>query len=412
MKNLLIAQKKMIKMLKIFHEICIKLNIKYWCIGGTMIGAVRHADFIPWDGDIDVGMTLKDYNILKTHIQEFLPSNLYFFGIGNNPGIGKLRDLYSTYTDYSKKINKNHHGLQLDIFVYNLLENNSNKQLISINKFIELENSFNFETIFPVKLAKFEDIEVFIPNDVEKVCNYYYKGYPPPFPKKEDQICHEGNIDALNPAPYYYIEFKELYTKKKKQWINEIINDTNRLNQMGGINNICEDEYNSLFSSFIQGINLEENSKIFDAGCGVGKLFEYIYKINNKIKLYGCDINENAVNNCKTIFPDSIVTVDEITKLNNYESNYFDNIICISTISYFNCLDDVKIAVNELLRIVKVNGKINFCNLTDNINELKLFNIIIQKNFWCKEIFKVSEINIIDLTFSKYSNRYSVFIKK
>lgn len=42
-------------------EICDKYNLKYYMLGGTMLGAIRHKGFIPWDDDIDLGLPRKDY---------------------------------------------------------------------------------------------------------------------------------------------------------------------------------------------------------------------------------------------------------------------------------------------------------------------------------------------------------------
>lgn len=47
--------------LKKIDTICKKLNIQYWAIFGTLIGAVRHQGFIPWDDDLDITMKRDDY---------------------------------------------------------------------------------------------------------------------------------------------------------------------------------------------------------------------------------------------------------------------------------------------------------------------------------------------------------------
>ena len=55
-------QKIEVEMLKDFDDFCTQHQIDYFGIGGTLLGAVRHGGFIPWDDDIDIGMTREHYD--------------------------------------------------------------------------------------------------------------------------------------------------------------------------------------------------------------------------------------------------------------------------------------------------------------------------------------------------------------
>lgn len=59
--NLKIVQLEILNILKIFDEKCKENNLKYYLFYGTLLGAVRHKGFIPWDDDIDITMPRDDY---------------------------------------------------------------------------------------------------------------------------------------------------------------------------------------------------------------------------------------------------------------------------------------------------------------------------------------------------------------
>ena len=70
-------QNKLLQMLSWFHTTCVKNNLRYYIIAGTMLGAIRHKGFIPWDDDIDVGMPRIDYERLKQLSKEVNRNNQY-----------------------------------------------------------------------------------------------------------------------------------------------------------------------------------------------------------------------------------------------------------------------------------------------------------------------------------------------
>ena len=86
-------QSKLLDMLSWFHNYCVNNNIRYYAVGGTMIGAMRHNGFIPWDDDIDIAVPRKDY---KRLIQEF--KDITDGYLLESPYSGNLDYLYS----YSK----------------------------------------------------------------------------------------------------------------------------------------------------------------------------------------------------------------------------------------------------------------------------------------------------------------------
>ena len=65
-------QMRMLDILVEVDKICNKHNIRYWLSSGTLIGALRHNGFIPWDDDLDIEMMRSDY----LRLMQVLPSEL------------------------------------------------------------------------------------------------------------------------------------------------------------------------------------------------------------------------------------------------------------------------------------------------------------------------------------------------
>ena len=80
------------------HKFCIKHKIRYSLYCGTMLGAVRHGGFIPWDDDIDICMLRDDYN---RFIKLWSESN-------NQDYIIQNKENQALFTQSFTKIRKNH----------------------------------------------------------------------------------------------------------------------------------------------------------------------------------------------------------------------------------------------------------------------------------------------------------------
>ena len=65
-------QKAGFNILKVVIDICKRHELMYYVYGGTLLGAIRHQGFIPWDDDVDIAMPRKDFEKLKQY-QEELP---------------------------------------------------------------------------------------------------------------------------------------------------------------------------------------------------------------------------------------------------------------------------------------------------------------------------------------------------
>ena len=106
--------------LKEFISVCDKLKICYYLMGGTMLGAVRHHGFIPWDDDIDVGMPREDFEIFIEKGQDLLDHSLFIQTHDTDPeypcAFAKVRNSNTTFIEASLRERNINHGVWIDVF--------------------------------------------------------------------------------------------------------------------------------------------------------------------------------------------------------------------------------------------------------------------------------------------------------
>ena len=123
------AQLIMLDMLIEFDAICKKYKLQYWLDSGTLLGAVRHRGFIPWDDDIDLSMPVEDYNKFIEIAESELSSEIFFQTSQTDKNFKfdyiKLRSNKASIVEFHEKDKpiKYHQGVFVDIFPMLAIEN-------------------------------------------------------------------------------------------------------------------------------------------------------------------------------------------------------------------------------------------------------------------------------------------------
>lgn len=121
-KQLTVEELKQMELntLEFFHDFCALHNLKYWLTAGSLLGAVRHKGFIPWDDDIDVAMPREDYmKLIKIFPKEGLDGRKLltpYTNAGCPITFGKLYDENSVKKDKEVTEKYWNYGVDIDIF--------------------------------------------------------------------------------------------------------------------------------------------------------------------------------------------------------------------------------------------------------------------------------------------------------
>jgi len=244
------AQLIMLDMLIEFDAICKKHQLRYWLDSGTLLGAVRHQGFIPWDDDIDLSMPVEDYNEFLSVANSELSKEIFLQTSQTDKNFKfdytKLRSNKASIVEHHEKDQaiKYHQGVFVDIFPMLTLENTeaNKKQYDTTLKEIrdvssislhtpngkddpvkraaliaslkqkhrgwDLENSkviyggempdvaawFDLEEVFPLTTMEFEGLSFPVPNNpshyLDAIYSFDYRQVPP----KDKRIIHAHSI--------------------------------------------------------------------------------------------------------------------------------------------------------------------------------------------------------------------------
>lgn len=249
-------QMKELDILKCLIDVFDRYKIRYALYYGSLIGAVRHHGFIPWDDDLDIVMPRSDYMRFKEIARDVLPTYLFFQDYSTDAEYpsytAKVRDSRTTMIEKGyRSLTKMNHGIWVDIFVLDycdaswlskikcceirllqriILESicsshDAIRKVLSwlikpsallkhidklaqgldprrqkenyILEYKQLQNVSLFETCTEIE---FEDTKVMIPEQYDLLLRSYYGDYMKFPPESERQPSHIANIVSVENA--------------------------------------------------------------------------------------------------------------------------------------------------------------------------------------------------------------------
>lgn len=204
-----------LEMLKDIKKICVENDIKYFVIYGTLLGAVRHKGFIPWDDDIDIAMLSDDYKkfleVCKTKLPEkyFLQNDetdLEYPRIWSKIRINNTCNMEREY----RRLHI-HYGIDMDVF--ELVSFSDNSIIFLVQKY----------AAYVYRLLKFEKAHNAIEDSLKrKRDTIIYNSIPKRIKKMLLKISKKIVYSSSHKKTSRVVEISEILVMKR-QWFDENI---------------------------------------------------------------------------------------------------------------------------------------------------------------------------------------------
>lgn len=183
-------QKKLLEMLTWLTAFIEKHGLRYYVIGGTMLGAVRHEGFIPWDDDVDIGMPRSDYekliDLLSAPIEHYVIESTRNDAKDFLYSFAKFYDMNTSMTEYVRKNVKR--GVYIDIFPLDGIGNTLEEAQKNYKK-IDRQNMLLATKVCAYRKERkwWKNVAVFFGRLIP--------GSPKKLTRKLDKLCSERNFD-------------------------------------------------------------------------------------------------------------------------------------------------------------------------------------------------------------------------
>ena len=137
-----------LEILKYFDEKCAELNLDYYLVFGTLLGAIRHNGFIPWDADIDIAMFRRDYEALKDYFLSHSEPYLFYQHYETEScqlsphAVLKVKGTHVYFKNSSSlRYKPKYDGIYIDIFPIDNVLSDEAKQMEQVYKIARLRRT-------------------------------------------------------------------------------------------------------------------------------------------------------------------------------------------------------------------------------------------------------------------------------
>lgn len=205
--NLRDLQSRLLQNLKEVDRVCRQHNLCYYIEAGTMLGAVRHGGFIPWDDDVDIVMPRPDYDTLLRHSKEWFSAPYVMMSGASHEGyihpFAKLVDSSTTVVERGVRL-----GVYVDIFPIDGMTENRCAQRRHLRRYHRLRKMLYFVCRDPYKHG--HGVSSWLPLICKKI--YSYRSIHDAIIKMQKQydyslctmtIDHDFNARGIMPKSYY-----------------------------------------------------------------------------------------------------------------------------------------------------------------------------------------------------------------
>ncbi|MBR2840106.1 LicD family protein [Candidatus Saccharibacteria bacterium] len=226
----------LLEMLKYFDGVCRKNGIKYSLIGGSLIGAVRHHGFIPWDDDIDIVLMPEEYrkllSIFKNNEDRYQLMTPYSSKTYRYP-FSKLVDTNTTLEEVGYK-NIDGYGIYLDVLSYYYLSNTGLKRKIQCTRQKILKKCFALIALDPnnekklFKRVLLHSLNIFPVGAIKRMYAWCCRGDKPTKYIVVNWPCYKMNKEVQltkNAREYIDVEFEDMKAMVFKKY-DEILRTT------------------------------------------------------------------------------------------------------------------------------------------------------------------------------------------